>query len=322
MITGSTGFIGSYLAEKSVRENIRTHLYTRRRSPLIDSLETRGAKINLGEMDDLHALRNSLKGVDAVIHCAGAAKAINKNGYLKANVQFTKNILNSMEEGQRFIYISSQAAAGPSKGGVPVREDDPPRPLTHYGTSKLSAEESILEWGKHNQNNFVIIRPSVVYGPRERAVYHYFRFIKKGLLFLLGDGKLLLSIIHVKDLVEAVAMAAEHDAGGETYFVCGDTAHTWESIGNTIKKTFKKKHLMKVKLPLCLAYPLAYSAQGLSLLTRKPALLDSQKLVEARQSEWLCSNEKIKNRLGWRPEINLETGIQQTAEWYIKEGWL
>jgi nucleoside-diphosphate-sugar epimerase len=57
-------------------------------------------------------------------------------------------------------------------------------------------------------------------------------------------------------------------------------------------------------------------------VTKKPALIDSERLIEARQSEWLCSNEKIKDRLGWEPEISLEAGIQQTAEWYIKESWL
>ncbi|MFC1884980.1 NAD-dependent epimerase/dehydratase family protein [Thermodesulfobacteriota bacterium] len=321
MITGSTGFIGSHLAEKFVEENIRTHLYTRRNDPLIDSMEIKGAKIHTGGMYDLRALKNSLKGADAIIHCAGATKALNKSGYLETNVQFTKNILNAMEEGQRFIYISSQAAAGPSSGSIPKKEDDPSKPLTHYGVSKLLAEKSVREWGKLNRNNYVIIRPCVVYGPREKAVYQNFRFIKKGLLFLMGDGKLLLSIIHVKDLVKAIIAAAEHQSVGETYFACGDTSHSWEEIGYSIKRALNRKHLLRIRLPLWLVYPFVYFSDALSLVTRKPALIDSQKLIEVKQAEWLCSNEKIKERLDWKPEIQLEEGIKQTAEWYEKNGW-
>lgn len=322
MLTGATGFIGSHLAEELIARENRTRLFIRKRTRLINLMEKRGAQIHIGEMDNFHSLKSSMEGADTIIHCAGATKAISKNGYLATNVNFTKNILEVMKEGQRLIYISSQAAAGPSSGFIPKTEEDPPTPLTHYGKSKLLAEICVREWGDLNRNNYVIIRPSVVYGPREKAVYQYFRFIEKGLLFLLGDGKISLSIIHVKDLVNAVIKAAEHRSKGQTYFACGDTHHTWEEIGYSIKRAFNKKRLVKVKLPLWLAYPLAYSAHSLSLVTRKPALIDSQKIIEAKQSEWLCSNKKIKESLGWKPEITLEEGIKQTAEWYMREGWI
>ena len=322
MITGATGFIGSHLAEELIQRGIRVHLFTRRKNPRVDLAEKAGAMIHVGEMDDVDALKNSIEEVDTVLHCAGATAALNKNGYLEANLRFTNNILGVIQKGQRFIYISSQAAAGPSTNNTPKKEEDPPEPLTYYGTSKLMAEKSVRQWGKLHSDNYIIMRPSVVYGPREKAVYQYFRFIHKGLLFVLGDGKILLSLIHVKDLVNAIIEAAEHPSQGETFFVCGDTYHTWEEIGYTIQRALDKKHLVKIRLPLWLAYPCAYTAQTLSLITRKPALLDSQKMIEARQSEWLCSNEKIKGRLNWRPEIPLETGIKETARWYVKEGWI
>jgi nucleoside-diphosphate-sugar epimerase len=285
-------------------------------------LEKKGAKIYVGKPDDLETLEKSLEGADTVIHCAGVVKALKKEDYIGANVEFTKNILSLLSKKQKFVFISSLAAAGPSNSGIPIDEKAEPNPITSYGKSKLLAENYVKEWGKKNSNNYIILRPSVVYGPRERNVYNYFKLIKKGFFFLLGGGKKKISIIHVEDLVKAVVTAVEHSSAGETYFISSDKAYSWEEIGCTIQKALNKTYLLKLKLPEFIGYPVASFFESLSLVTRKPTILNVEKITEMKQHSWLCSNRKIKDELKWKPKLSLEDGIKQTANWYIKEKWI
>jgi len=322
MLTGATGFIGSHIAERLIREKIATHLFVRRKTGFMNYLEEKGAMIYVGQPEDLEVLKKSLEDVDTVIHCAGAVKALKKEDYFRANVEFTGNILGLLYKEQRIVFISSQAAAGPSNDHPPLNEEAEPKPLTHYGMSKLLAENMVREWGEENCNSFIILRPSVVYGPRERALYRAFKAINKGLFFTLGGGHIKISIIHVEDLVRAIIMSAEQCFTGETFFVSYDEAYSWEEIGDCIGRALDKSHLLKLKIPLLLAYPVVHLMDMAARLTKKPTLLSSQKLIEVRQTAWLCSNRKIKEKLRWKPEISLENGIKQTADWYLKEGWI
>ncbi len=322
MLTGATGFIGSHVAERLIRKKIVPHLFIRRRINLINSLEKKGAKIYVAQPDNLETLKKSLQNADTVIHCAGATKALSERGFIKANVAFTNNILNLLGKQQKLIFISSQAAAGPSNSLVPIDEGAEPSPLTHYGKSKLLAEDCVRKWGKENDNNYVILRPSIVYGPGERNLYKAFKLIKKGLFLLPGSGKINLSIIHVEDLVNAIMTAAENSATGEIYFISSNEGHSWEEIGESIRIALNRTYLVGIKLPIPLAYPAAYFFDLMSFITRKPSLFNSQKIIEMKQSAWLCSNRKIKEQLGWEPELSLENGIKQTAGWYIKENWI
>ena len=68
--------------------------------------------------------------------------------------------------------------------------------------------------------------------------------------------------------------------------------------------------------------PLAFLLDAASLVTREPAILSREKVLEIKQSAWLCSNGKVKEKLGWKPLIPLKEGIRLTAEWYVEQGWL
>ncbi len=322
MLTGATGFIGSHIAESLLREKIPTHLFVRKRNSLIDSFENIGATIFQAQPLHTQILKESLEGVDCVIHCAGATKAPSKKDLIEANVEFTRKILCLLKQRQKLVFISSQAAAGPSDSFIPIDEKTKPNPLTYYGKSKLLAEQYIKEWGREKNNNYVILRPSVVYGPRERDLYHAFKFAKKGFFFSLGSGDIKLSLIHVKDLIKAIMKVVEYPFNGETYFVTDDGAYSWEEIGCCIKKAFNKSYIKKIKVPISLAYPVICVFDFISSITGKQRTINRQKFIEINQSAWLCSNRKIKEELGWKPEYSLEKGIKQTLAWYTAENWV
>lgn len=322
MLTGATGFIGSHIAESLIRNGISTHLFVRRKNSLMDFLEKKGAKIYLGQPQDMEILARSLQDADTIIHCAAATKAFDEADYRKANVEFTQSILNLMKKEQKFLFISSQAAAGPSTLLDPINEKTEPNPLTFYGKTKLLAEDCVKEWGRKTGNNFAILRPCVVYGPRERDLFALFSLVKKGFLFLHGKGNSKISMIHVEDLVRAVTSMAEQSFTGETYFVSNDEGYSWQEIGRAMKEALNKKKVFEVKLPDFVFFITAVFSEFLSFFTRKPALVNRQKIIEMKQIAWLCSNNKIKEAIQWEPNFSLESGMKQTASWYIKEKWL
>ncbi len=322
MLTGATGFIGSHLATRLLNEKITTHLLVRRTSHLIRALADRGARIYTGTARDRATLQRSLAGVDTVIHCAAATRALSKKDYLAANVDFTRNILGLLNRDQCFIFISSQAAAGPSGPTGPIDEKSGPRPCTHYGRSKLLAENHVREWGASLSGNYVILRPCIVYGPRERDLFNYFRMINSGLDIMFGDRGKKFSMLYVADLVSAILLAARSKIAGATFFVANDRGYSWEEISARIRAGLDRKKILKVQLPERAAYPLALLLDGLSLITRRPALLNRQKIIEMGQPAWLCSNKQIKENLHWAPQVSLATGMRRTAAWYREQGWL
>lgn len=321
-LTGATGFIGSHLAEALMNHGFEIRLFVRRKTGFIDNIEAKGAKVFVSGPDDREALEKTVKDADTVIHCAGLTKALREQDYIDVNANLTKNILDLLDRQQKFIFLSSQAASGPSNNDIPIDENTPPAPITYYGKSKLMAECYIEKWAQREYGRYTILRPSVVYGPRERDMYCMFRLIKQGVMPLLNGGRMRLSIIHVHDLVSAIIKAALNPCDNQTYFVSGDNGYSWKEVCETIQWAVNRAKVLKINLPVSAISPIACLFDTVALARGKPALLNSQKLIEIRQSSWLCSNSKIKTHLKWKPEISLKEGILRTAQWYFAQGWL
>ena len=268
----------------------------------------------------LSSLKESLHGADLVIHCAGAVRASSREQFFEANVGLTQRILELLGFPQRMVFISSLAAVGPSH--TPLDEHTEPHPVSHYGMSKLAAEERVKRWGAENGNNYTILRPGVVYGPGEKNLYNLFKWIKKGILPLNGGGRQSISIIHVQDLVNAVVASSKHSPAGEVYFVANDHPCSLRDMGYAIRDAFGKTRLFELNLPVFLLEFIAIFLDKVSLVTRKPAVLGRDKVLEVKQPAWLCSNGRIREKLGWEPRIPLEEGIRLTAQWYVEQGWL
>ncbi len=320
LLTGATGFIGSHTAEALLDAEYRTVLFVRRRTPLIDDFEKRGATVVVADFTDKKALDAAMEGVDAVVHVAAATNGIRREDLFFSNVEYTKELLKRANG--RFVHVSSLSAAGPSFEGVPITEDVSPRPQNWYGESKLAAEGEVKKWGESHENNFVILRPSPVFGPREKDFFQYFSMMKWGVRFILGTGKQKISMAYADDVVSSVLFMLDHpEVKGETFFVCGDSAPDWLEIADAIQEGMGKKHALTLKLPEFFVYPVTFFSDITQKFTKKPALLNSQKLADIKQDSWMCSNEKLK-KLGWKPTFSFKDAIKITAQWYKREGWL
>ena len=275
-------------------------------------------------MSDPDSIFQAVGDADVIYHLAGVTKAKNNDGYFVGNYQATLNLLDaSLKYGpahQKMVFVSSQAAGGPSFDGKPINEDCEPRPVSVYGQSKLMAEAAVMDFNRERPST--VIRPPSVYGPRDRDIYVFFKKVCQGLLPLPGSGTQKVSMVHVDDLVEGIWLAGQSEkANGRLYYISGEGEYDWQTIGRFVARALGERPIT-VHIPIWLVDVVSYLSIGVAKLQGKPALLNRDKVREMKQVAWVCSNARAKDELGFKPGIGLEEGLAATAAWYRKMGWL
>ena len=323
-ITGSTGFIGSHLVEACLRRGDEVRCLIRKTSNK-RWLEGLDVHYHTGEIVKKESLEGAFRDIDIVYHLASLTKALRPEQYYQVNTEGTRNVLEVCQREnpglKRFVLVSSLAAAGPSPSETPIDETWPPEPITDYGKSKLEAEKIAAKF--QDRLPITIVRPPAVYGPRDHDVYLQFRMIRKGWLFFVGRQDQLVSLVYAPDLAGAMIELAECEkARGRTYFVSNPKPYRWSEVSSEIARALKKEKLRKVAVPLVIVDIIARMAGGIAFLTRKPALLNRQKMIELRQPCWACRSSRLERDTGFSCPTTLEQGISKTARWYLENGWL
>lgn len=321
LVTGGTGFLGSHLVE-GLLEEPGTEVFALVRDPSRPRwLEgTRRVRILAGNLESVPSLPD---GLSAVFHVAGSTKPLKSSAYYTVNRDGTTNLLRALE-GQsgrpRFIHMSSLAAVGPSAPERGVREDDPPRPVSHYGESKLQAEREVL--ARRDRFPAVILRPGAVYGPRDEDFLEYFRWIKRGVQPRIGRRQLM-SLVHVRDVVRAALLAGRADlASGEVFHIADPKPAGWEDIGRLAAGLLGIRPV-QVRLPLWAASLASAASEGLGrLLGRDKGLLNRDKVKLAKAAGWVADVGKARRVLGFETRIPLEQGLAETIAWYLGQGLL
>lgn len=321
IVTGASGFVGSHLVEKLLDLNYHVRVLARKESQL-QWLKEKPLEIVRCEYNDLDCLANATKDVNYIFHVAGVIKAKKKDLYYKGNVETTKNLLiasQSAKKLKRFVLISSQAAAGPSSIQNPKTEEMDCYPVTTYGKSKLQAEEEVKKY--EGKIPFTIVRPSAVYGPRDPESLIFFKSIKNGWQPMIGFQEKYVSLVHVSDLIEGIMLAAQSDKSiGQTYFISSERGYSWRELGDITAKILGKR-VIRIKIPHLIVYLVAGFSQVINYFQNDATILNFEKANEIVE-QWVCSVEKAKRELGYSQKIDLENGIRQTLEWYMKNNWL
>ena len=323
LVTGANGFIGSHLTERLVAGGLKVRCLVRPESDL-RWLEGLPVTLVRGDLMETDTLVQAAKGVDTVFHLAGRVKSPDDEGFYKANVVGTVNLLKAVAQAapklNRFVYVSSQAAVGPSPGGRLLSEDDPCHPITPYGASKLAAEEAIQAF--RTQVPITIIRPSVVGGPRDVDLLEVFKLVKGGLKVQLGWRMRYGSYIEVSDLVEGMILAASHaDAVGEIFFLVAEEEVPVARLQEAIAQALNRRAL-PVRVPFGLLTAVALVNDVAHRMADRESLVSLNKVRELRQSHWTCSGEKARRVLGFSPKVDVETAMEKAARWYQAQGWL
>jgi nucleoside-diphosphate-sugar epimerase len=322
-VTGATGFVGSHLVDRLLSMNYEVFCLKRKTSNM-RWLEGKNVNLVEGDLFDNNVLGDVIKKVDFVFHVAGVVKSKNKDGFFKGNVEATKNLIeiaNKVNPNlKRFVYISSLAACGPNPDDKPLTEDYIPRPVTTYGISKRAAEKEILKF--RDKLPVTIVRPPAIYGPRDAEILIYFQTYKKGLNSIIGFDKKYLSLVYVEDFVTGIILAAKSEIkSGSIFFISDDGEYNWNEIGVVTSKLLNKKSF-KIRIPHFVVYTVGSFAQMFSIFSKNAATLNIEKCFDITRKKWVCSNEKAKSELGFRPEYNLERGFKKTIEWYKENKWL
>ena len=320
LITGGTGFVGSHLVEAAcargerVRCLIRRDSFKRHRYTLPAEVELVSGDLVSGE-----GLKEALEGAGSVIHLAGVTKALATSEFYAGNARATENLARAVAgRGIRLVHVSSLAAIGPSSDGTPVSEDAAPHPITHYGKSKLEGERI----ARALVPDAVIVRPAVVYGPRDTDVLEIFKSISRGLVLEIAGGERWFQAIYVKDLADGLLVAAAApQAGGRAYFLAHAKAVSWSELSSAAARSMRKRTRI-VRIPAPLAYAVGGLAEVCSRLTGKPTIITREKVREARCRYWTCDTRRAAQELGFEAQTSLELGLAQTLAWYKEAGWL
>lgn len=323
LVTGGTGFVGSHLVEALVERDCEVRVLARKTS---DRRWIRNLPLSWyrGDVGDPVSLSEAVQGVDWVFHLAGLTKAHSYDAYVSTNAQGTRHILEACMRREtplsKFVLVSSVAASGPSSSARPMRETDPPQPVSHYGQSKLQAEQIALAHA--DQIPLILLRPAAVYGPRDRDILAFFRLVRRGWNLTVGAGERYLSMIHVRDLVEAILLAAETDVrSGSIFFLSDGGIHRWQEVVDLLGQIMGVR-VRTVRFPVTVASVVAWGAEVASRMRGLPPLLNRQKVREMIQESWACDIQLAKERLGFQPKIHLAEGLRETYVWYRKHGWV
>ncbi len=339
LVTGASGFIGSFIVEHALGLGWTVWAAVRKTSNRTWLRDSRIRFIEL-ELNSREALKASLSRFkqeegswDYIVHAAGATKAKDEAAFFKANNEATRNLAESLMEldmiPKCLVYMSSLSVAGaikeqpkPQADGCTyeeLRADDTPCPNTAYGRSKWAAEQYL----RTTRIPWVILRPTGVYGPRERDYFLMVKSIRQHIDFSVGFRPQEITFIYVQDVVQAVFLSLTHadKAIGNTYLLSDGNTYSSRTFSEYVKKSLGVRLLLHVTAPLWLLRLVCACGELSARLTGNITALNKDKYRILKQRNWRCNIAPML-ALGFKPQFNLERGVGNTVSWYKQSKWI
>ena len=332
LITGASGFIGSHIAEEALRQGWEVWCAVRKTTSrkYLQDARLNFIELNLGSCEQLtEALRPHQ--FDAVVHAAGATKCKSKQDFFRTNTDGTRNLVEAVKTGEtgRFIFVSSLSVFGAIREEQPYQEirlTDTPRPNTAYGESKLKAEAIVKDSGLP----YVILRPTGVYGPREKDYFLMVDSIKKHSDFAVGYKPQDITFVYVTDVVQAVIKAitqpAEQVVGKEFFLSDGDvySSVTFSDliIDELERQEGRRPWVLRIRAPKWVLRAVCACGELYIRLTGKLITLNNDKYNILSQRNWRCDISETRRLLGYEPEVKLAEGVRRSIMWYKENGWI
>lgn len=322
-ITGATGFVGSHLAAELAERGARVRALVRATSD-VSRLSGLGAELVRGSLEDAEALARGVEDAEIVFHLAAVTHARTEADYVRANAAGTRAlveaVLGAKQRPRRLVYLSSLAAVGPALDGRPVGRDDPPRPLTAYGRSKLEGERACLAAATDGLET-VALRAPAVYGPGDREMLRFFRLAARGLFPLPAGGERVVQLVHVTDLARALVAAGAAEAARGVYHVAEPKAYTWTEVAAHMAKAVGRG-VRIVRIPRPAVMAAAALSEWAAKIGGGATMFNREKARELLAPGWLCETETLRRDTRFEARIAVPDGLAATAAWYREQGWL
>lgn len=311
LITGASGFIGSFLVEEALKLNFEVWAGIRNSS---NKEYLTDKKINFIDLayTDKEILKKQIENHekwDYIIHNAGVTKCLDQKDFEKINFTYTKHLVEALKETgkipDKFILMSSLSTQSKEE--------------TAYSKSKLKSEQLLLE-----QTNFpfIIFRATGVYGPREKDYYLMTKSIKAGFDATIGFKPQLLTFIYVKDLTKAIFLSIEQPIQNKIYPITDGYVYTDKEFTEIIRKILNKRFVIRLKIPLFILKGVCIVAEEISKIIKKPSTLNRDKYKIMKQRDWRCDTKALEEELGFKADYPLFEGMKETIHWYKDNGWL
>ncbi len=330
LITGASGFIGSFLVEEALKQGMEVYAGIRKTSnrTFLQHSGIHFIELSLSSPEMLQAQLSDFLAVngsfDYVIHNAGITQADKKEAFFTVNTQYTQNLINALPVSgmrlKKFILISSLAAYGPGDAETfaPLQVTDQPRPVSLYGQSKLFAQQYLAA---QTAFPFIIVNPTAVYGPRDKDFLQFVKLINRGLEPYIGTNRQMVSLIYVRDLSRVVISLLQAPVYNRSYMVSDGRAYNKEQLGETVRTILRKK-TVKIKIPvLPVRLTATFVEAGYRIFGKLP-FLHTEKINEISCANWLCNSSQLWEDLATHPDYYLENGMAETIAWYQSNGWL
>ena len=336
LITGASGFIGSFIVEEALNRGFETWAAVRKSSSKAFLQDERIHFIELNLSSEAE-LKQQLKDIqfDYVVHAAGVTKCLHKEDFFRINTEGTKNLVRALLDLQmplkRFVYISSLSIMGAIREEQPykeIREQDKAMPNTAYGKSKLEAEQWLVSLNKELEKRnekllpYVILRPTGVYGPRERDYFMMAKSIQSHTDFAVGFKQQDITFVYVTDVVQAVFLAMKKGQTGRCYFLSDGEVYQSSTFSDLIRKELGNPWWIRITAPLWLLRIITFCGEYIGHMTGKVTALNNDKYNIMKQRNWRCDINPARQELGYEPQVKLEEGVRRSIAWYKKNKWL
>lgn len=345
LVTGASGFIGSYICQEGLDKGCEVWAGMRQGSSkqYLQDERLRFAYLDMNKPDVLRQQLSELKaqmggrGWDYVVHAAGATKSLNKEGFFRTNTEGTKHLVDALIAldmvPKRFVFVSSLSIYGAIREEAvrqattdnpwiysPILDSDTPQPNTAYGESKLEAERYLASL---KEFPFTILRPTGVYGPREKDYFLMAQSIKQHVDFAVGYRPQEITFVYVMDVVQAVFKAMDApNAVGKGYFLSDGRVYNSRRFSDLLQQELGNPWVLHIKAPLWFLRIVCTLSGTFNAWMGKLTTLNMDKYHILSQRNWQCDIEPARRDLGYEPEWPLERGAKATVAWYKEAGWL
>ena len=301
-VCGSSGYVGSHLYAALVANGYFVKTIGRNKSGLIMSSEN--ALVFNPKTDSLGTLSSFLEDVDLLYNCSGVIGQ--SDDMHSAHILLVQALIDAASKAgvSRFVHLSSVGIYGPPRDLV-VTELHELNPINNYEKSKLASEKIILETASIKKIEFVILRPSNIFGNGmpNSSLFQLINAIHNRTFFYIGNKLGKMNYIHIENVVNALLLCGFHPNAKNQIFNLSDNC----SIEKFIESL--SKELGKINF-----YPTIPSALVnflVKLLKFLPKLPLTKSRIDALRVKAIYSNEKIEAMLGYRSKVDIQSGLSR-----------